>query len=118
MSSSIPQLLLTPHKPFISKFPSSKPTTKTHHLTSQIIKKQSLYSPVLACSTSYPFIGKVGLHRREGNFNLLSYGTNPNMGSSAFAVKGDVSQILSAMLPFVVAVTAVAALTQPLTFTW
>lgn len=34
------------------------------------------------------------------------------------AVKADVSQIISAALPFVVALTAVAALTQPLTFTW
>jgi BASS family bile acid:Na+ symporter len=30
----------------------------------------------------------------------------------------DWSQILSALLPFVVAVTAVAALSQPSTFTW
>ncbi|XP_076887361.1 putative sodium/metabolite cotransporter BASS3, chloroplastic [Bidens hawaiensis] len=70
-----------------------------------------------ACSTSYPFIGKVGLHRREGNFNILSYGANPNSGS-VVAVKADVAQVLSAALPFVVALTAVAALTQPLTFTW
>ncbi|PWA73409.1 sodium Bile acid symporter family [Artemisia annua] len=70
-----------------------------------------------ACSTSYPFIGKVGLHRREGNFNILSYGSSSD-GGSTVAVKGDVSQILSAALPVVVAVTAVAALTQPMTFTW
>lgn len=45
-------------------------------------------SSVLACSTSSPFIGKVGLFRRED------------------------------LLPFVVALTAVAALAQPSTFTW
>ncbi|XP_071738056.1 probable sodium/metabolite cotransporter BASS3, chloroplastic [Rutidosis leptorrhynchoides] len=120
MTSSIPYLSLTPlsnshtntsiHKPqFI--FPN-----KTRRFRSPVIKKSS-FTGAFACSTSYPFIGKVGLHKREGNFNLLSYGTNPNTGS-VVAVKADVSQILSAALPFVVAVTAVAALSQPLTFTW
>ncbi|KAF5930626.1 hypothetical protein HYC85_031499 [Camellia sinensis] len=70
-----------------------------------------------ACSTSSPFIGKVGLQRREGNFSLLSFGTNPSHASEV-AMKSDSSQILSAMLPFVVALTAVAALSQPSTFTW
>ncbi|KAI3806193.1 hypothetical protein L1987_22089 [Smallanthus sonchifolius] len=121
MASSIPYLPVTPplkshtqtsiHKPL-----SLKSTNKNPRFSSPAIRKSSS-SGVLACSTSYPFIGKVGLHRREGNFNLLSYGTNPNTGS-AVAVKADLSQILSAALPFVVALTAVAALTQPLTFTW
>lgn len=72
-----------------------------------------------ACSTSSPFIGKVGLHRREGNFTFLSFGMNPETQSvSEVALKTDSSQILSAMLPFVVALTAIAALSQPLTFTW
>ncbi|KAK3031845.1 hypothetical protein RJ639_035982 [Escallonia herrerae] len=70
-----------------------------------------------ACSTSYPFIGKVGLYRREGNFTLLSFGTNPSSVPEA-ALSADSSQILSAMLPFVVALTAIAALAQPSTFTW
>ncbi|XAR58785.1 hypothetical protein NMG60_11014321 [Bertholletia excelsa] len=69
-----------------------------------------------ACSTSSPLIGKVGLQRREGNFSLLSFGTNKN--PSHIAVRVDASQLLSAMLPFIVALTAVAALAQPLTFTW
>ncbi|KAM7501637.1 hypothetical protein LguiB_000541 [Lonicera macranthoides] len=72
---------------------------------------------VFACSTSYPFIGKVGMHRREGNFTFLSFGTNPESVAQV-SVKNDSSQILSAMLPFVVALTAVAALAQPSTFTW
>ncbi|KAK9281254.1 hypothetical protein L1049_004150 [Liquidambar formosana] len=68
-----------------------------------------------ACSTT-PFIGRVGWQRREGNVSLLSFGTNPR-GVSEVA-NTDASQVLSAMLPFVVAATAVAALAQPSTFTW
>ncbi|KAF2292521.1 hypothetical protein GH714_025135 [Hevea brasiliensis] len=66
-----------------------------------------------ACSTS-PFIGRVGLQRREGNVSLLYFGINPDAEVS----KTDASQVLSAMLPFVVAATAIAALAQPSTFTW
>ncbi|XP_024047161.1 probable sodium/metabolite cotransporter BASS3, chloroplastic isoform X2 [Citrus clementina] len=69
----------------------------------------------LACSTS-PFVGRVGLQRREGNVSLLSFGINA--GSVAVVARNDSSQVLSAMLPFVVALTAVAALAQPSTFTW
>ncbi|GAB4841514.1 Probable sodium/metabolite cotransporter bass3, chloroplastic [Ancistrocladus abbreviatus] len=68
------------------------------------------------CSTA-PFIGRVGLHRREGNVSLLSFSVNTGdeVGKDS---KSDSSQILSALLPFVVAATAVAALSQPSTFTW
>ncbi|KAK9066026.1 hypothetical protein SSX86_015428 [Deinandra increscens subsp. villosa] len=126
MTSSIPCLPVTPplnshsiifFTPNSLKFPCKNP-----RFSSPVIRSLSSSTAgstgAFACSTtSYPFIGKVGSHRREGNFNLLSYGSNPNSGS-AVAVKADVSQILSAALPFVVALTAVAALTQPLTFTW
>ncbi|KAL0369905.1 UNVERIFIED_CONTAM: putative sodium/metabolite cotransporter BASS3, chloroplastic [Sesamum angustifolium] len=71
----------------------------------------------LACSTSSPFIGKVGLHKREGNFSLLSFGLDPKVSVEA-EVNSDASQVLSALLPFVVALTAVAALSKPSTFTW
>ncbi|CAL5386085.1 unnamed protein product [Camellia sinensis] len=95
---------------------------------SVIVKRQSCFVTKLsksnggslsafACSTSSPFIGRVGLQRREGNFSLLSFGTNPSHLSKV-GLKTDSSQILSAMLPFVVALTAIAALTQPSTFTW
>ncbi|KAI3508045.1 hypothetical protein L1887_23045 [Cichorium endivia] len=137
MASSIPYLPVTPplnshtntliHKPLLS-FPnptnslSLKSINQNPCFSSPVHRKKfssigAGASAAFACSTSYPFMGKVGLHRREGNFILLSYGTNPNTGST-MAVKADVSQILSAMLPFVVALTAIAALTQPLTFTW
>ncbi|KAL0436684.1 UNVERIFIED_CONTAM: putative sodium/metabolite cotransporter BASS3, chloroplastic [Sesamum radiatum] len=60
---------------------------------------------------------KVGLHKREGNFSLLSFGLDPKVSVQAEA-KSDASQVLSALLPFVVALTAVAALSKPSTFTW
>ncbi|XP_042512432.1 probable sodium/metabolite cotransporter BASS3, chloroplastic [Macadamia integrifolia] len=72
-------------------------------------------SSAFACSTS-PLIGRVGAQRRDGNVSLLSFGINPV--SISKQVKSDPSQLLSAMLPFVVAVTAVAALSQPATFSW
>lgn len=72
---------------------------------------------ILACSTSSAFIGKVGLQKREGNFSLLSFGVDPK-GVLETEAKAGASQVLSAMLPFVVALTAVAALYQPSTFTW
>ena len=69
----------------------------------------------LACST-LPFTGRVGWHRRDGNVSLLYFGMDRN--AVAKVTKRDWSQILSAMLPFVVATTAIAALAQPSTFTW
>ncbi|GMH25818.1 hypothetical protein Nepgr_027661 [Nepenthes gracilis] len=70
----------------------------------------------IMCSTT-PFLGKVGLHRREGNISLLSFGENSSNQVSRVS-KTDSSQILSAMLPFVVAATAVVALSRPSAFTW
>ncbi|CAK9309874.1 unnamed protein product [Citrullus colocynthis] len=68
-----------------------------------------------ACSTS-PFIGRVGSRIRQGDFSLLSFGLNSN--AVAEAAGGDSSQFLSALLPFVVAATGIAALAWPSTFTW
>ncbi|XVF21281.1 hypothetical protein REPUB_Repub12eG0076800 [Reevesia pubescens] len=68
---------------------------------------------VFACSTS-PYVRRVGSQR-------LSFDNNNTGGGGATQVAtkgGDLSQVLSAMLPFVVAITAVAALVQPSTFTW
>lgn len=72
---------------------------------------------VSACSTSFPCLGRVGWHRREGNVSLLSFGLN----SDSFLGGGkseSSSEVFSAMLPFVVAATSVAALTNPNTFSW
>jgi BASS family bile acid:Na+ symporter len=49
--------------------------------------------------------------------SLLSFGVNPYAMAEA-GKKTDSSQALSALLPFVVAATAIAALAQPSTFTW
>ncbi|CAM8933510.1 unnamed protein product [Rhodiola kirilowii] len=70
-----------------------------------------------ACST-VPFKGRVGRQRRDGNVSLLSFDVNPSGGDDGVGNSDDASQVLSAMLPFVVAATAVAALAQPSTFTW
>ncbi|XP_012473599.1 probable sodium/metabolite cotransporter BASS3, chloroplastic [Gossypium raimondii] len=61
---------------------------------------------VFACSTT-PYVRGIGSQR-------VSIGNKTDGG----ATKGDLSQALSAMLPFVVAATAVASLVQPSTFTW
>ncbi|VVA98390.1 unnamed protein product [Arabis nemorensis] len=66
----------------------------------------------LACSTT-PFMGRVGLQWRDGNMSLLSF-----CGGTEASERADSSQVLSALLPFVVALTAVAALSYPPTFTW
>ncbi|KAK8477361.1 hypothetical protein V6N11_006536 [Hibiscus sabdariffa] len=63
-------------------------------------------SSVFACSTT-PYPRRVGSER-------IPIGNKADGG----ATKGDLSQALSAMLPFVVAATAVASLVQPSTFTW
>ncbi|KAH6810612.1 Sodium Bile acid symporter family [Perilla frutescens var. frutescens] len=79
------------------------------------VERGSLIS--VGCSTSSPFIGRVGLHKREGNFTLLSFGSDHKIAAQA-EEKSDASQLLSALLPLVVALTAVAALWEPRTFTW
>ncbi|KAF8092664.1 hypothetical protein N665_0406s0009 [Sinapis alba] len=66
----------------------------------------------VTCSTT-PFMGRVGLQWREGNMSLLSF-----CGGNDSPDKSDSSQFLSALLPFVVALTAVSALSYPSTFTW
>lgn len=79
------------------------------------IKNGSLFA--VACSTSSRFVGKVGSHKREGNSSLLSFGVDPKLAAEP-EVDSDASQLLAALLPFVVALTAVAALSKPSTFTW
>nr|GMD67015.1 probable sodium/metabolite cotransporter BASS3, chloroplastic [Ipomoea batatas] len=71
----------------------------------------------VACSTSSPFTGKVGWHRRDGNLSWLSFGKNHRIVAAGEG-KADSSEVLSALLPFVVVLTAVSALSYPYTFTW
>uniref|UniRef100_A0A1D1YJB0 Putative sodium-dependent transporter yocS n=1 Tax=Anthurium amnicola TaxID=1678845 RepID=A0A1D1YJB0_9ARAE len=79
----------------------------------------------LPCSTtsSFPYAGRVGWHRREGSVSLLSFGGGDE--AAAFRNVDDSSpsstsssEFLSALLPYAVAATAVAALTKPATFSW
>lgn len=81
----------------------------------------------MACSTSFSYEGRVGWHRRLGNVSLLSFGVDPGgefrVGAGVDKAKAaadadSLSMALSGMLPFVVAATAVAALTHPPTFSW
>ncbi|KAK8491489.1 hypothetical protein V6N11_059414 [Hibiscus sabdariffa] len=65
-------------------------------------------SSVFACSTT-PYARRVGSESER-----IPIGNKADGG----ATKGDLSQALSAMLPFVVAATAVSSLVQPSTFTW
>ncbi|XP_047307935.1 probable sodium/metabolite cotransporter BASS3, chloroplastic [Impatiens glandulifera] len=113
-----------PLKPLRIPNPVSSSASNRSFSISSTVNRIAKYSigcssfSALACSTSsYPFIGKVGLQKREGNFSLLRFGINPR-NSSEMVENNDSSQILSAMLPLSVTLTAVAALTKPSTFTW
>ncbi|ONK58765.1 uncharacterized protein A4U43_C09F16420 [Asparagus officinalis] len=68
--------------------------------------------PLAACSTSFPFEGRVGWHRRLGHVSLLSFGANPDAGllgdkANNSSDADSSSKSLSAMLPFVVAASLV-----------
>ncbi|WJX76090.1 putative sodium/metabolite cotransporter bass3, chloroplastic [Trifolium repens] len=71
----------------------------------------------LSCSSS-SFHRRVGVNNRQGKSSLLKFGVDEIESVVVGNSERDWSQILSALLPFVVAVTAVAALSQPSTFTW
>jgi hypothetical protein len=71
----------------------------------------------LSCSSS-SFHRRVELNNRQRKSSLLKFGVDEIESVVVGNSERDWSQILSALLPFVVAVTAVAALSQPSTFTW
>jgi hypothetical protein len=60
--------------------------------------------------------GRVGTCNREGNASMASFGMK--VKKHKIGKKADLSKALSKMLPFIVAGTAIAALTQPASFTW
>ncbi|PKU78474.1 probable sodium/metabolite cotransporter BASS3, chloroplastic [Dendrobium catenatum] len=74
--------------------------------------------PVMACSTSLPFEGRAGWYRRKGSVTLFSVGLNTGKSGAGKDRAEAISQALSAMLPYVVAATAVASLVNPSTFSW
>ncbi|KAL3677438.1 hypothetical protein R1sor_027386 [Riccia sorocarpa] len=61
-------------------------------------------------------VGRVGKFRREGNVSLASFGIKTKKNRHGQPI--DITKSLSKMLPFVVAATAVAALTKPASFAW
>lgn len=67
-------------------------------------------------SSASEFRGRVGFSRRKGKDSFLSFGVDESVVGEVG--ERDWSQILSALLPFVVVATSVAALSQPSTFTW
>ncbi|XP_055812889.1 probable sodium/metabolite cotransporter BASS3, chloroplastic isoform X1 [Solanum dulcamara] len=117
--STIPSLSLKYPKPILS-IPNSIFHSKNFFIRYPALKGYNGGGlNAVACSTPSSLTGRVGLHRREGNLSLLSFGANPRSFYIAEDEdKVDYSQALSALLPFVVALTAVAALSQPSTFTW
>lgn len=69
-----------------------------------------------ACRVMPKHRGRVGTCKREGNVSKITFGIKMrkcNKGRTA-----DISKTLSELLPYVVAGTAVTALTQPTSFTW
>lgn len=117
--STIPSLSLKYPKPILS-IPNSIFHSKNFFIRYPALKGFNGGGlNAVACSTPSSLTGRMGLHRREGNLSLLSFGANPRSFYIAEdEEKVDYSQALSALLPFVVALTAVAALSQPSTFTW
>ncbi|MED6149928.1 putative sodium/metabolite cotransporter bass3, chloroplastic [Stylosanthes scabra] len=93
----------------------SPPLSRNCGVSSSVSKGGAVSS--FACSTTSHFKGRVEFLRRQVNCSFLPFGVD---GSAVVAEVGekDWSQLLSALLPFVVAATAVAALVQPSTFTW
>ncbi|KAG2658427.1 probable sodium/metabolite cotransporter BASS3, chloroplastic [Panicum virgatum] len=76
-------------------------------------------APTTFCSApSLPRLGRVGWPRREGNAWLLSFRGDTAAAPGPALGVGDPSKALSALLPLVVAATAVAALGNPATFSW
>ena len=106
----------------------------SHHLRHPFRPVSSISSPPQPCAfpsallwrrprraatfCSAPSLGRVGWPRREGSAWLLSFRAETDASSSAEEGDGDSTQAVSALLPFVVVATAVAALGNPATFSW
>lgn len=63
------------------------------------------------------FNTRFGFCRRKGKSSFITFCVDESVVGGEVGER-DLSQLLSALLPFVVAATAVAALSQPSTFTW
>ncbi|KAG0489288.1 hypothetical protein HPP92_008099 [Vanilla planifolia] len=93
-------------------------TKSGRHLEIRRRPENGGWAPVVACSTSLPFERSAGWERKDRSISLFSFGIKSWGFYSAKDRTEAVSQALSAMLPFVVIATAVAALVKPPTFSW
>ncbi|XP_058093566.1 probable sodium/metabolite cotransporter BASS3, chloroplastic [Magnolia sinica] len=84
---------------------------------SQSIFCSSSFSSSFSSFSSFSLIDRVGFQRRRSNVSFLSFGANPSYFSDEVKSESN-SQLLSAMLPYVVAATAVVALVNPVSFAW
>uniref|UniRef100_A0A0E0CKF6 Sodium/metabolite cotransporter BASS3, chloroplastic n=1 Tax=Oryza meridionalis TaxID=40149 RepID=A0A0E0CKF6_9ORYZ len=97
------------------RFVVSPPAPRAASPAALLWRRPRRVAPTTFCSA--PSLGRVGWPRREGAAWLLSFRAGPASSPSSSAA-GDPSQALSALLPLVVAATAVAALGNPATFSW
>lgn len=84
--------------------------------TTSIPQKKLRNAVLRAVAQQKGRVGRVGKFRREGNVSLTSFGIKIKKNRNGQEI--DVTKSLSKMLPFVVAMTAVAALTKPASFAW
>uniref|UniRef100_A0A0E0G6K4 Sodium/metabolite cotransporter BASS3, chloroplastic n=1 Tax=Oryza nivara TaxID=4536 RepID=A0A0E0G6K4_ORYNI len=98
------------------RFAVSPPAPRAASPAALLWRRPRRVAPTTFCSA--PSLGRVGWPRREGAAWLLSFRAGPASPPSSAAAAGDPSQALSALLPLVVAATAVAALGNPATFSW
>ncbi|PIA25732.1 hypothetical protein AQUCO_10800019v1 [Aquilegia coerulea] len=123
IAGSLPQFI---SKNFNSKYSNSPNSINTQKIFSYSypsfkVRKDVKFNGVFACSTTSSFghnVGRVGAQQRDGNVSNMSFGLKKDEEVEQQQGKNDASQVLNAMLPFIVAATAVAALYNPSTFTW
>ncbi|KAF0929553.1 hypothetical protein E2562_021779 [Oryza meyeriana var. granulata] len=116
-SSSAVGAAATSHRHRQACFVSPPPLRPRASPAALLWRRPRRVAPTTFCSA--PSLGCVGWSRREGGTWLLSFRAGPaSSPSSSAAAAGEPSQALSALLPLVVAATAVAALGNPATFSW
>ncbi|KAL6873549.1 hypothetical protein ACP4OV_013631 [Aristida adscensionis] len=117
-SSSPPQPTLRPVAPRHTHPPRWTPLQRPHCALLRRWPRRRVAPAAAFCSAPpLPRLGRVGLPRREGSAWLLSFGADTAAPATA-AAADDSSQELSALLPLVVAATAVASLWNPASFSW
>lgn len=86
------------------------------HLLKHCSRKKK-HLPCISCKAAPGGrVGTVGSHDKQGNVSLASFGLRSRRLTGKD--NGGFAKALSALLPYVVVATAVAALVQPATFMW